>query len=410
MCKLMMVLGSKDNENLKVFLYNAGINMSKAEKDGIGFTAVKDDGEIFTQRWHKNHEFQLEPDKLTTETFAKYQSFVDLSKAEESISMATKGEVDWDTTRSVIMHTRMATCGKEFANVHPFVDNENITSIIHNGVISNHSEMKKLNSTCDSEVILTKYNELKVNENPKKISDLVNALKGYWAVGVVSKVKNRRIIDIFRGATNGTYNYDRTGGSATLYGTYVKQLQAVVFCTRKEIIQDTMEMTGWEHAQPFFPVNNATLLRLDALTGEVILVDDYKSRLKVEVTTPVVPATSNLLGFNRNRRRGSTNGNRTNKHQALSMTASYLDKDPNEYVEDCAVHFFGKTIGDYIEETKNEDVQSTDSKYFQSMSEEEIAHLEDVSNLLSDEENKQLDDLPKELRVAVLLNMVTENR
>jgi hypothetical protein len=59
------------------FMKRIAIPMSKFNKDGIGYTAVKPDGSMFSQRWHKNKMFMETKDVMTpalAEQLAPYAS------------------------------------------------------------------------------------------------------------------------------------------------------------------------------------------------------------------------------------------------------------------------------------------------------------------------------------------------
>jgi len=97
-----------------------------------------------------------------------------------------------------IGHTRWATHGSiNNINAHPHHDNENMFSIVHNGIIENfHSIKNKLLdegyhflSQTDTEIIsvlLGKYYSLEKNVE-KAIEQTVNELQGTWALVIVHK-------------------------------------------------------------------------------------------------------------------------------------------------------------------------------------------------------------------------------
>lgn len=433
MCKIFMVVGAKDSTEYQKLLKSAAPIMSRVENDGIGFTVVKEDSKLFTQRWHKNEEAFLDPTKESVKVMGAMKGAIDGATDPTGIVTSLKGKVDWSKAKTSLMHTRMATCGKEFENVHPFVSNDHKTSLVHNGVITNHSEFKKLNSTCDSEVILTEYLRLDIANNPDKIAELVSGLEGYWAVGVTSVTKEgRRIIDVFRGTSTsftGTYNYAATGGSATLFTTYADQLKGQLFCTKEDMLKDIINKMDWKHENKIYAVKHDYLIRFDAITGEVLMSDNFADRIvRVEKTYTShkqqgagggSSSSTNATTCNTTRSNSSKNVASVDRGNALCNTArQYTDGDIDEYLEDSESQsnsklFFNKEIDDAIQDVmsngNNDGSESSDSRYFKEMSKDDIASLETFAELLDAEESSKLNDLPKELRLLVLHRLAATN-
>jgi glucosamine 6-phosphate synthetase-like amidotransferase/phosphosugar isomerase protein len=156
----------------------------------------------------------------------------------------------------------MATCGKGIENTHPFVQGE--TALIHNGVINNAHMLKNVTSTCDSETILNEYIDRDVAGNPDSIQGVADALRGYYACGVVTKANGRQVVDIFKDAR------------ANLVVGYVKALGAYVYCTTEEILRKTARACGMTVGS-VSRVNAGYHIRIDAVTGEVLFAKRFKS-------------------------------------------------------------------------------------------------------------------------------------
>lgn len=102
----------------------------------------------------------------------------------------------------VLVHARGASKGvgaPEFnENNHPFISNDKLTALIHNGRIEDkeYNILKarfKPISECDSEVLLRIY---EVNKSIKDIFDLIQ--EGHMAVAIGERCSDKRVLWIFR--------------------------------------------------------------------------------------------------------------------------------------------------------------------------------------------------------------------
>lgn len=262
MCKILVMAGIKDDKQDAAwqFIEEMNTEMSFANRDGTGYTAVDAEGNMFGERWHNNYDaFDYRP-ATNLKILGKFKDFLDGEVTK--VNKYNKFGTIKDTIRAITMHTRFATSGKEFENTHPFVDVDKQTSVIHNGVISNISKEDNIRSTCDSERILNKYLEHEVMKFPEHMQKFVNDLKGYFACGIVSlDANNRRIIDLFK-------------SRASLHALFIKELDTMVFTTSDtdvNVVAKKLNMTVTHK----FTVKEDRLLRLDALTGQPLFINNY---------------------------------------------------------------------------------------------------------------------------------------
>ena len=269
MCKIMVMAGI-NNKNRRLALEFTKLmakQLTPGNSDGLGYAALGSKGELFGERWLNNsdafvnrpvHQTLSKEEGLLVD---KYQGFL-IPDVPPPVYNSF-GVVNEDDITAVTLHTRLATSGKEFINTHPFVLGE--TSLIHNGVISNASDLKMIQSTCDSEAILNEYVENKVMDKPENIRKVANKLQGYYACGVFSRTKNGgNILDIFKDSR------------ANLEAAYIVDLKTIVFSSRLSDIQAVCSQMGVEVGRTF-KVSDDMLLRVDPISGDVHSTVKFKS-------------------------------------------------------------------------------------------------------------------------------------
>lgn len=269
--------GIKDPALAKTFMAKMAPLMSRVNDDGIGYTAVKGDGELFSQRWLKNHQF-FDTSKVMTAPIAKKLAVYAerLPTGCLNPNYSEYGTIDFTDIRTVTMHTRFATCGKEFANTHPFIYND--TSLIHNGGISNAVSLgvNKI-STCDSEAALQTYLSTGVAKDVDKAQDWLDQLSGRWAFGVLARDRDgRRILDVVRGFS--FLYYMEVPGIGRIFTTDADDAKAVVRDLKLEFTQT-----------PFLIESNS-MYRYDALNGEFLSepeIDDSILNAPVKTTSEI---------------------------------------------------------------------------------------------------------------------------
>jgi hypothetical protein len=258
MCKVLAVAGIKSEnvEKLWQFLIEATPYMTANDKDGVGYSAQYDRG-LFGERWlYPNDSWKLRTPHTKKEaaTMKEFNNALQCPPRYNNYGDTSKSGV----THAVTLHSRMATCGKGLDNTHPFVSQDGKTSLIHNGIISNSKTLTNLTSTCDSETILNEYTSFDVTGVPQGIDLVAGKLRGYYACAVLTTDANgNQYMDIFKDET------------ANLVATYIPQLDAMVFCTKADIVKDACKKLKWKW-RTFFEVKAGEMIRINAVTGAVV--------------------------------------------------------------------------------------------------------------------------------------------
>jgi Glutamine amidotransferase domain len=227
--------------------------MSVYDKDGLGYAAMGREG-IWGERWLNPKDAWKYRKPWTEEDSKTHKYYKGALDAEPRFN--DFGLVDITHTNTVMLHARMATCVKSLVNTHPFV-RDNL-ALIHNGVIGNHKDLENLTSTCDSETILNSYFKHNIANKPEDIQKVMDDIRGYYACGVLStNTEGKQHLDIFRNST------------AQMSAYFVKELDAVVFCTRSEIIRETCKKLGWTYGNTF-TFKDEVMVRIDCVTGQPV--------------------------------------------------------------------------------------------------------------------------------------------
>lgn len=248
MCKVLMITNIKHVDKTVEFVKLMGEKMSAYNSDGLGYAALSSSNKLFGERWFKNDK-AFKPRKTTLSN-----PFGDAVSMKDSNPYSSFGDIDLQNVKSILLHTRMATCDKTLANVHPFVKED--TALIHNGVVRNPETYKPTISTCDSEALLNGYLEYDVGKNPEELQSMISPLAGYWAVGLYTKVDNTWILDIFK-------------QGASLDVLYIHELEVWVFATNSYDVEEVCTKLGYKCSEKG-EVHSNTHIRMNPLTGEVI--------------------------------------------------------------------------------------------------------------------------------------------
>jgi hypothetical protein len=269
-----MIAGITSETRLKaseLVIEMAGI-MSHTMTDGIGYAAVNEDGDLFGERWHKSEDafdvrtqtdIETDTERGIKQSFGKALSVKEKPRTYNSFGDEFKSmDEHWGSISAVTLHGRFATSSKEFKNTHPFVLDD--TSLVHNGVIRNAWKLGKMRqSTCDSEVILSLYDEKKVSRWTSNIQGVVDQLEGYFACGMFTRdPEGMRVLDIFKDDT------------AQLSAAYIDELKTLVFITNVSDLENACDNLGLTISS-MFKVEAGNLIRLNPVTGSVISVTEF---------------------------------------------------------------------------------------------------------------------------------------
>lgn len=269
MCKLLIMTGIAEGLVAEEFMRRMAVPMSRTNAHGIGYTAVGPDGELFSQRWLNNDHFFDRSNVMTpeiAEALKPYESR--LPKGALEMNYSELGNIDFSNVRTVTMHTRFATCGREFANTHPFIEGD--TSLIHNGSISNAFssnyrkglDVNKI-STCDSEAALQTYLSQGVNLDTTQAKQWLDLLSGSWAFGILSRnAQGNRILDVIRGVSR----------------LYYMEIDGIgkVFTTDDDDAKGVVKEMGLTFVKEPIFIATDEMYRYDAITGEFLQAVDIK--------------------------------------------------------------------------------------------------------------------------------------
>ena len=149
-------------------------------------------------------------------------------------------------------------------NTHPFVDDQDNPkfALIHNGVIYNHDQFKKIHSTCDSEVILHQYIKEHANLDATNMSNFTKRLTGWYTCATLAHdANNKPIIDFF------------AGDSARLASFFFPQLGVRVYSSEASDIKSAAAVFGLQTTD-MQKLDQCSFMRICADTGEILQEGD----------------------------------------------------------------------------------------------------------------------------------------
>lgn len=321
MCKLLIMTGITEGLVAEEFMKRMADPMSRTNNHGIGYSAVASDGELFSQRWLNNKQFFDKSNVMTPEISKQLEGFsARLPDGALDPNYSELGVINFADVRSITMHTRWATCGREFANTHPFIDKD--TSLIHNGSISNAFsthyraglDVNKI-STCDSESALQTYLSQGVDLDPSKAKQWLDLLSGSWAFGILSRnEQSNRVLDVIR-------------GTSMLYYMEVDGL-GKIFTTNDDDAKAVIKDMGLTYVKEPIFVASDEMYRYDAITGEFLQSLDIKPVYKNYSATPKkTGGTGTGTSSSSSSNKSSSNGAKPG--EALLAMVDSLRDDPD---------------------------------------------------------------------------------
>lgn len=272
MCKLAILTGitNETKDNAWVFVKEMSKQMSApncVEKDGIGYAAIDDQGQLFGEKWVNYQDAFKNRSPYGSEIDNQILKKFKILNREKVYG--TFGIFN-ENIRTITLHSRTSTNEVSYKNTHPFV--ENSTSLIHNGIIYNHNEFEKKTSTCDSEVLLHLYNKHNIANKPGKFRKIASKLDGYYAMGVLSKTnEGMPVLDVIK------------DNAAKLEAFFIQELNTIVFATPKydgNPVEAACKALGFTIVSKY-EVKDNRLQRFNALTGEAICYESFQPK-KIE--------------------------------------------------------------------------------------------------------------------------------
>lgn len=252
MCRVAGVTGITDKNRKKIWeiIEELGVRMTPGNRDGLGYAAFDKKGNIFGEKWIYNYKaFQDRSNKIAT---------IGANRVDRAYTFF--GDLKINEARGIILHTRAATSGSiSIKNTHPFIEplEKPDFALIHNGGISNHSQLIKKHSTCDSEVILHEYIYSEVNKDLKKMNDVFNTLRGWYTCLILAKDKDGQpIMDIL---TN----------TGMLHSVFIPELNCRIYTTNKYDLIDTCDFFDLKY-EGLFKFKDNCYRRLNIDTNEII--------------------------------------------------------------------------------------------------------------------------------------------
>ena len=226
MCKLFSIVEVENQEKAERFAKLAIPFITKTDNHGLGIMRLGENG-THIQRW------------LNPPTVMRSKKSKSLLKYEKALKhqQNEEGERSRDLY-AIAIHGRFATCDKSLQNTHPFYRDG--SALMHNGIIPNAVDFKRVLSTCDSEALLSQYLAYGVSDSQLRLTDALKGVGGYYASIVFN---DNGTIDIWRDDT------------ATLYLAHVRGVGVVIATTEEIIIQTAKKqkafITGIDEILPF---------------------------------------------------------------------------------------------------------------------------------------------------------------
>lgn len=190
MCGITGFIG---NSNAFDPLYNGICNLLNRGYDSVGISSMNKHGNIIT------HKF----------------ASTDTESAEKKVLRHRDQHID-ETVNVGIAHCRWRTTGgKTDENAHPHMDNFNIFSLVHNGIIENYRELQtfliekgySFKSDTDTETIVNLISYFYYNTNSDMSNKIIESiqyaksqLKGTYALAIISSHSPNKIYCVRKGS------------------------------------------------------------------------------------------------------------------------------------------------------------------------------------------------------------------
>jgi len=176
MCGITGFIGSTNSFE---YIYNGICALLNRGYDSVGISTMNTNGNIIT------HKYASTDNESAEKKVLRHKSEHQLERNKRNVGIA---HCRWRTTG-----------GKTDNNAHPHMDNMNLFSLVHNGIIENYRELYmflyekgyRFNSDTDTEIIVNLISYFYNTHNRSTIIDAIqstkNQLKGTYALAIISK-------------------------------------------------------------------------------------------------------------------------------------------------------------------------------------------------------------------------------
>lgn len=208
MCKLLTVLDIENQGLAEKFIEKSLPYMVKNDKDGLGVMRLGKNG-VYINRWVTPPQ-KLNPPMPSLSPYSK------AIEHESNIEGIPSSSYD-----ALCVHSRQATSAVCLNNTHPFYQDH--SALCHNGIVHTVDNFgKELKTTCDSEILLSRYVDHDISNNPASLTESLNGVGGYYACIVFN---DSGVVDIWR------------DGTATLFLASVRGVGTVIATTPDIILK-----------------------------------------------------------------------------------------------------------------------------------------------------------------------------
>lgn len=246
MCKVLMISNTSMLDDAgRIELVNTAMeHIIKGNSDGFGFAGIDESNNYYGFKT-VDYNVLYEPE-AAKETL--------LQGIVKSYKFEYFGNHDKVSDKGMIFHGRTSTNKEGVKNAHPVMINN--SCLVHNGVVNSKKAIKQVLDT-DTELLCHMVPTGK-QKHTEKMSELKRNLEtnitGYYAFFNLNKDGSVTVV---------------RDEIATLYMTYVPEIEAQLIGTTRELLKDVCETLGWEH-KSIYAVEDNIMFRM---TNENVIKD-----------------------------------------------------------------------------------------------------------------------------------------
>jgi hypothetical protein len=255
MCKLFMIANTKkiNRGKLTGLLHRAADIITANDKDGFGWAVQGKSGKIFGERYLGNKGIDF-PLLIPQGVPARFRKIFKGSACEKF------GTPEDSLRGALLVHARASTNEIALKNSHPH--RTDAFTLIHNGVVDYTGDKYERKSTCDTEHLVHAISSGGVKE-------MVDKCSGWYAVGAIEH-------------STGHF-YLIKDSRTSLHGTFVKELDSLVFGTSADQLRKILDAMKWKHGK-ITEVEENVAMKFDT-NGEALSYEEIKPVSRWPVTT-----------------------------------------------------------------------------------------------------------------------------